>query len=269
MQSWPRFPANVSDPTHDDPSPSDIEHERHARGPYRNAPCAVCAERESRTTREPPRRDRSKVPVASLAVGAVAGAVLVGSVTALTTPRLDAQASRLSSLERRMTETELDARAFEGRMDDHVSRLEANVGAQETRTLSALHTLRGELSEARDAHESPREGFDVVEVSPTQYLVARSVILGDHTGLMSAARLVPSERDGVVIGVRVFGIRAGTLTARLGILNGDTLVSVNGVSLAASPDVERLASIARDSTAIELVILRRGTLMRLHYTVVG
>ncbi|MBN8614474.1 MAG: hypothetical protein J0L92_27995 [Deltaproteobacteria bacterium] len=269
MQSWPRFPANVSDPMHDDASPSDIEHERHARGPYRNAPCAVCAERESRATREPPRRDRAKVPAATLAIGAVAGAVLVGSVTALTTPRLDAQASRLSSLERRMTETELDARAFEGRMDDHVSRLEANVGAQEIRAASALQALRGEISEAREVHEPPREGFDVVEVSPTQYLVARSVILGQDASMLAAARLIPSERAGVVIGVRVFGVRAGTLPARLGVLDGDTLVSVNGVSLAASPDVDRLASIARDSTAIELVILRRGTLMRLHYTVVG
>lgn len=264
MQSWSRFSSNDSDPTPGHvPSVPSTGGEP---GPYRATPCPTCASRDAPVE---PRRERSRVPVASLAAGAVAGAVLVGSVTALTTPRLDAQASRLSSLERRVTETELDARAFEGRVDDHVSRIEATLSTNDRLAQSAFQHLREELATERGAREPDARGFDVVEISPTEFLVARAVLLEDQGGLVGAARLLPSERDGVMIGVRVFGVRPGTLPARLGVRNGDTLVSINGVSFAGSPDVERLLAIARDSTAAELVILRRGEIVRLRYTVVG
>lgn len=264
MQSWSRFSSNDSDPTPDH-APS-VPSTGGEPGPYRATPCPTCASRGAPVER---RRERSRVPVASLAAGAVAGAVLVGSVTALTTPRLDAQASRLSSLERRVTETELDARAFEGRVDDHVARLEATVGTNDRLARSAMEHLRAEIAAEDRSREQDARGFEVVEISPTDYLVARSVILDGQADLVSAARLIPSERDGVMIGVRVFGVRPGTLPARLGVRNGDTLVSLNGVSFAGSPDVERLMAIAQDSTAAELVVLRRGELVRLRYTVVG
>ncbi len=267
MHSWPRFPSNVSESNPESATSIASEHEHGVPGPYRAAPCPTCAARDAR---EQPRRERARVPAGSLAVGAIAGAVLVGSVAALTTPRIDAQASRLSSLERRVTEAELDARAFEGRVDDHVLRLAASVDTVDQRAENAATAVRRELSEWRARErEGDARGFDIVELSPTDFLVARSVILGDQATLMTSARLIPSERDGVVIGVRVFGVRPGTLPARLGVRNGDTLVSVNGVSLAGSSDPSRLIEIARDSTAAELVILRRGELLRLHYTVVG
>lgn len=264
MQSWSRFSSNDSDPTPD--HVSSVPSTGGEPGPYRATPCPTCASRDAPAER---RRERSRLPVASLAAGAVAGAVLVGSVTALTTPRLDAQASRLSSLERRVTETELDARAFEGRIDDHVSRIEATVSTNDRLVRSGMDQLREQLASERGAREHEERGFGVVEISPTEFLVARGVILGEQADLAGAARLIPSERDGVMIGVRVFGVRPGTLPARLGVRNGDTLVSINGVSLAGAPDIERLLSIARDSTAAELVILRRGELVRLRYTVIG
>lgn len=278
MQSWPRFPANVSDPIHDDPSSHDSHHAQSERGPYRAAPCAACAEREARASpsarapNERPRRERSRAPVASLAAGAVAGAVLVGSVTALTTPRLDAQASRLSALERRMTDSELDARAFEGRVDHHVARLDATVGTNDRLARGAVERLRQdlELDGPRLADRAPTErGFDVVSLTDTDFLVSRSVFVRDRGAALARVRLMPNEREGVMIGVRVFGVQPGSLPAQLGVQNGDTLVSVNGVSLAGPPDVDRLSEIARDSTVAELVLLRRGELVRLHYTLVG
>jgi type II secretory pathway component PulC len=54
----------------------------------------------------------------------------------------------------------------------------------------------------------------------------------------------------------------------MGIQNGDTLVTLNGISLASgTPDA--LLDAVSDSTAFELVVLRRGEVVRLRYVVLG
>jgi hypothetical protein len=60
----------------------------------------------------------------------------------------------------------------------------------------------------------------VLEVTPDNIL---------H-GLRSV-RLVPEQRAGEVIGIRLFGIRPGNLLALFGIQNGDRLESINGFGL--------------------------------------
>ena len=45
--------------------------------------------------------------------------------------------------------------------------------------------------------------------------------------LWTRARLVPNFRDGQTVGFRLYAVRPGSLVARLGIANGDTLLAVN------------------------------------------
>jgi len=62
--------------------------------------------------------------------------------------------------------------------------------------------------------------------------------------------VVPEQQDGAIVGVRLFGIRPGSLLATLGLQSGDRLESINGLSVA-SPE-EALEAYARLRTAERL-----------------
>lgn len=115
---------------------------------------------------------------------------------------------------------------------------------------------------ARDA-----EALEVVALGPGEYLVARTTLLSDAA--WRGARWVRGEHRGAVVGTRVLGVRSSSLLARLGIEDGDTLVSVNGVSLRGGRLTPEVRDVLRDSTAINLVLLRDGTPLWLRYTIVG
>ncbi len=75
----------------------------------------------------------------------------------------------------------------------------------------------------------------VEKLSDTERNVARSVVestLADAPQLLRAVRVVPEMRDGRTVGLRLFGIRPGTLLASLGVRNGDRLESINGFEVA-------------------------------------
>lgn len=56
-------------------------------------------------------------------------------------------------------------------------------------------------------------------------------LLADPAALAKAARLVPAMKDGKVAGFKLFGIRAGSPFAALGLQNGDTVTELGGVAL--------------------------------------
>jgi general secretion pathway protein C len=65
--------------------------------------------------------------------------------------------------------------------------------------------------------------------------VARAEVernLHDPAASLRSVRVVPEQKDGVTVGLRLFGIRQGSLLGSVGIKNGDRLESINGFSLA-------------------------------------
>ena len=46
------------------------------------------------------------------------------------------------------------------------------------------------------------------------------------------ARVVPSQRDGTLLGYKLYGIRKGSMLDALGFVNGDLVQSIGGVSVA-------------------------------------
>jgi hypothetical protein len=55
--------------------------------------------------------------------------------------------------------------------------------------------------------------------------------LADPSGLAKQARVVPNMKDGVVVGFKLFGIRAGTEVAAIGLQNGDLVTRLGGQGL--------------------------------------
>ncbi|MEZ4372430.1 MAG: type II secretion system protein GspC [Polyangiaceae bacterium] len=101
----------------------------------------------------------------------------------------------------------------------------------------------------------------IKKVSDNEFEVDRSVVdkvLENQAALMRSARIVPEQKDGKVVGIRMFGIRKDTLLGTLGFQNGDRLENINGFDMT-SPE-KALEAYARLRTAgnLKVQITRRG-----------
>jgi general secretion pathway protein C len=110
----------------------------------------------------------------------------------------------------------------------------------------------------------------IQKVSDNEFNVDRAVvdkILENQADLMRSARIVPEQKDGKVVGIRLFGIRPDTLLGTLGFQNGDRLESINGFNMA-SPE-KALEAYARLRTAsnLNVKINRRGQTQSIDYRI--
>jgi general secretion pathway protein C len=110
----------------------------------------------------------------------------------------------------------------------------------------------------------------IQKVSDSEFNVDRSVvdkILENQAELMRSARIVPEQKDGKVIGIRLFGVRPDTLLGTLGLQNGDRLEAINGFTMA-SPE-KALEAYARLRTASNLNVKlnRRGAPATIDYRI--
>jgi hypothetical protein len=101
----------------------------------------------------------------------------------------------------------------------------------------------------------------VREVSDGEYLVVREridALVADQNALMRSARIIPHEENGRVVGIKVFGVRRGTLLGALGIMNGDTIRTINGRSIADPESALETYAALRGATRVEVELERRG-----------
>jgi hypothetical protein len=100
------------------------------------------------------------------------------------------------------------------------------------------------------------------ELSPTDHAITRrglDLFLENRTLLMRSARIVPEQSDGgKVAGIRLFGVRADGVLARLGFENGDRIDLVLGKSLASPEQSLELFEALRDAKVIDIDLVRRG-----------
>ncbi len=108
------------------------------------------------------------------------------------------------------------------------------------------------------------------EVAQNQIEVRRSslnAILENQAWFMRSARIVPDHHNGNVDGLRVFGIRAGSLLHVLGLRNGDTLRRVAGLPVYAPDQALEAYVRVRDASVVEVEIEREGKPVTIVYRV--
>jgi general secretion pathway protein C len=101
----------------------------------------------------------------------------------------------------------------------------------------------------------------IQKVSDTEFNIDRSVvdkILENQAELMRSARIVPEQKDGKVVGVRLFGIRPDTLLGTLGLQNGDRLETINGFNMASPEKALEAYARLRTASALNVKVNRRG-----------
>jgi general secretion pathway protein C len=147
----------------------------------------------------------------------------------------------------------------------------AAAGATPTPTPAASAEPVAPPSPGRGAPPVPADiASKIQKISDTEYHVDHAVIdniLEHQAELMKSARIVPEQKDGKVLGIRLFGIRPDTLLGTLGIQNGDRLESINGFNMG-SPE-KALEAYARLRTAsnLNVKVSRRGAPVSIDYRI--
>lgn len=85
--------------------------------------------------------------------------------------------------------------------------------------------------------------------------------------LMRSVRIIPYERDGLSSGLRLYGIRRGSVVSALGLENGDVVTAVAGHPVGSPDDALAAYSLLRGRSDTTLAIERRGQPLTLSYHV--
>ena len=130
---------------------------------------------------------------------------------------------------------------------------------------------RRRRTSSRGAPQVPDEIANSIQrVSETEFHVDRSVIdnvLENQATLMRSARIVPEQKDGKTVGIRLFGIRSDTLLGTLGMQNGDRLEKINGFDMGSPEKALEAYARLRTATSLTVQVTRRGKPLTIEYQI--
>jgi general secretion pathway protein C len=121
----------------------------------------------------------------------------------------------------------------------------------------------------------PPPGGAMAGIRPTgnnQYVLEAQVVdsaLGNLNALATQARIVPSFKNGVANGFKLFSIQPGSLYASIGIENGDVIQRINGYEINSPEKALELYQKLRESGHVTIELERQGQVIRKDYTITG
>ncbi len=93
--------------------------------------------------------------------------------------------------------------------------------------------------------------------------------LSNLNSIATQARIVPSFKNGVANGFKLFSIQPGSLYAAIGVENGDVIQKINGYEINSPDKALEVYQKLRDSRHITIEIERNGQAVRKEYNVTG
>ena len=111
----------------------------------------------------------------------------------------------------------------------------------------------------------------ITRLDDTHYRIQRGgvdVALMNPMAVAKGARIVPAMKNGQPDGFKIYAVRPGGVIAALGLTNGDTIHSINGLDLTTPDKALEAYTKVRDATSIEIALTRRGLPVTLHYQIV-
>jgi general secretion pathway protein C len=110
------------------------------------------------------------------------------------------------------------------------------------------------------------------QVAEDRYDIERRVIdttLGDLNKIATQARIVPSFKNGVASGFKLFSIQPGSLYASIGIENGDVIQRVNGYEINSPEKALELYQKLKETGHVTVELERGGRVVRKEYNING
>jgi general secretion pathway protein C len=92
-------------------------------------------------------------------------------------------------------------------------------------------------------------------------------LLANTTMLASAARFVPSMKDGKPNGFKLYAIRPNSIFGKLQLQNGDTIRAINGSEMSTPDAALALYSKLRNASHLSVQVERRGETVTLDYAI--
>lgn len=113
-------------------------------------------------------------------------------------------------------------------------------------------------------------GKQIAKVGPNEYVIERSAvdrILEAQAELMKQ-RIVQEKEGDRVVGVRVYGVKSGSVLSMLGIENGDRLETLNGFEMS-NPEkmLEAYARLRSGADKLQIHLTRNGKPINVDYTI--
>jgi PDZ domain len=105
----------------------------------------------------------------------------------------------------------------------------------------------------------------IVKAGPGRYVVDRLSAVRILNNPMSQGRVVPVQRDGRLLGIKLYRIRPESSYYRLGLRNGDIIRRINGTTIGTPRQAISLYNRMRKANRITLQVLRQGKLQTLRY----
>jgi general secretion pathway protein C len=136
--------------------------------------------------------------------------------------------------------------------------------------IARMPAARGAPANPRPGGPSAGEG--VKKVSDNRYEVKRSFIdstLSNLNQVATQARIVPSFRNGVANGFKLFSIQPGSLYSAIGMQNGDVIQRINGYEINSPDKALEVYQKLRESSHITIDVDRNGQSKHMEYNVDG
>lgn len=116
----------------------------------------------------------------------------------------------------------------------------------------------------------PKAGEGVRTVGTNKYEIEKSTLdrtLSNLNNIATQARIVPSFKNGVANGFKLFSIQPNSLYASIGIENGDVIQRIDGYEINSPEKALELYQKLRDSQQVSIELERGGQVIRKEYTV--
>jgi general secretion pathway protein C len=120
---------------------------------------------------------------------------------------------------------------------------------------------------------APAPGADgVKKTAENKYEVQKTVIdgaLSNLNAIATQARIVPSFKNGVANGFKVFSIQPSSFYSSIGVENGDVIQKINGYEINSPDKALEIYQKLRESRHITVDLERNGQVVRKEYNVTG
>jgi general secretion pathway protein C len=111
----------------------------------------------------------------------------------------------------------------------------------------------------------------IKKIAEDSYEIERALVndlLANPMSVARDARIMPSRgTNGQPGGFKLYAVRPASVFARLGIRNGDTVTSVNGLDLSSPDDALEVYTKLREASHLSVSVIRRGKPMTLSYNI--
>jgi general secretion pathway protein C len=91
--------------------------------------------------------------------------------------------------------------------------------------------------------------------------------LGNLNDIATQARMVPSFKNGVANGFKLFSIRPGSVFGAIGMQNGDVISRINGLEINSPDKALEMYGRLKDAGSLDIELERRGQPIKKHYAI--